>query len=203
VAVAIDSEGEITRLLAAWREGCARAGEELFDRFYTQLRRVASQRRARAPGELSLGVTEIVAEIYLRLAGQRARAYRNRQHFLAISSHLARQVLIDHARRKSRDKRGGGAISIPLPDAPCDSSALALDADELLALHDALLRLQEISELSAKIVELRFFGGLNVDQTAAVLGVGRATVVRDWRWARAWLHRQLHHGSQGHEDENP
>ena len=178
---------DVTALLAAWSNGDQAVGSPLMDTVYSELRRLARGflRRER-PGH-SLQPTALVHEAYLKLVDQRRVRWQNRAHFFAIAAHVMRRLLVDHARAHGAAKRGAGA-RVPLLDV--DASAEAPDI-EILALDAALDRLEAIDRRRSQLVELRFFGGLTVDETAVVLGVAPITVKRDWALARAWLYREL------------
>jgi RNA polymerase sigma factor (TIGR02999 family) len=135
-----------------------------------------------------------VHEAYLRLVGLNAPQWENRAHFFAIAAQLMRQILVDYARRRGAGKRGGGVGTLSLEDAEMLAPGKEKDLD-VVAIDDALKALSQIDARKAQVVELRFFGGLNFDQTAEVLGVSAATVARDWSTARAWLYREMSHGS--------
>ena len=184
----IDGPGEVTRLLAAIRSGQAQA-DELIPLVYRELRQLAaSYLRRERPGH-TLQPTALVHEAYIKLAGQSAD-YQNRSHFFGIAAQTMRRILIDHYREHDAGKRGGGLPKLTLDDAlqgtPADE-----DAADVLDLDRALTRLAQIDPRQAQMLELRFFGGLSVDETAEVLGVARRTVLRDWRVAQAWLRREL------------
>ncbi len=175
---------DVTELLLAWRQGDAAALQELVPLVYRELRRLAhAQRRGEPPGEI-LQTTGLVHEAYLRIVDADRVPWQNRAHFFAIAARLMRQVLVDEARRRVAAKRGGADRPLPLQD--------ALDASprrprELVALDDALAALERVDARRAKVVELRYFGGLSVKETAEVLEVSADTVTRDWNRARVWL----------------
>ncbi len=178
-----------TKLLLAWSEGEAEAGEQLFGWAYPQLHRIARQRLLHAPVDITFGTTDLVHETYLRLVGQTRVRWQSRNHFLAVSTRLIQRVLADHARRRGRRKRGGGeAVHVTL-----DHVQLTVDVPriEQLDLNRALELLARINPTAVRIVKLRYSAGLSLDATAKVLGLGRATVVRNWRFARIWLERRL------------
>jgi len=178
--------GRITELLAAWAGGDETARDDLFPLVYEELRSLA-KRRHRMHDE-TLRPTALVHEVYLRLAGREKITIRDRQHFFALASTAMRQISIDLARRRLAAKRGGGVAVIELQD----SDAHILTTPEaIIALHEALNNLASIDARLAKIVELRFFGGLSVEETAELLGVSARTIKRDWRKARAFLQARL------------
>ena len=182
---------EITQLLADWGRGDASALDRLAPLVHAELRRIARRQMSRERPGHTLQATALVNEAYLRLAGpDGAQAeWQGRAHFYAVAAQVMRHVLIDHARARARDKRGGpGAVQVTLGEAE------ALDARraaELLALDEALRELQTLDPQKVKIVELRYFGGLSVEEAAEVLGVAPVTVLRDWKIAKAWLLREL------------
>ena len=177
----------VTELLVAWSAGDEESLKRLTPLVYDELRRLARRHLARERGE-SLQPTALVHEAYLRLLDQRSVNWQNRAHFFAIAARLMRRILIDHARRRVAERRGGGAVHVPLDDA----GQVSLErSGELLALDEALDELATVDARKSQVVELRFFGGLSVQETAAALGVSEVTVIRDWSTARAWLHRSI------------
>ncbi|MEM8934620.1 MAG: ECF-type sigma factor [Acidobacteriota bacterium] len=185
---------EITDLLHTWRASDQEADREaLIERLYPELRRLA-QSRLRDRSDVSLQATELVHELYVRLFAQRHLDFANRSHFFAICGRLLRRALLDHARHRSRRKRGGDAVEVPLSD---DEVTLIADGRTLdvLMLDTAIGRLEAVDPVAARVVELRFFAGMSHDETAEVLGIGRATVGRSWRFARAFLRRQMDDGA--------
>lgn len=181
--------GEVTRLLEAYAGGDEAAFGRLFDCIYGELKRVARGQRHRLPGAgATLGTTALVHEAYLKLAGGDAGAGRNRGHFLAIAARAMRHILVDHARHVGRVKRGGGLARVALDEA---DAMLLPEAERLLALDQALARLQAIEPRLVRTVECRHFLGLTEEETAAALGVSLRTVQRDFRAASLWLKREL------------
>ena len=180
---------EITRLLDAHRAGAPDALDRLMPLVYGELRRIAHRHLSRGRGPETIHTTALVHEAYLRLAGPTPPAAADRAHFFAIASTAMRHVLVDYARRRTALKRGGGAHATTLSGA----KGLAVDAraEEVLALDDALGRLAALDERLARVVEMRFFGGMEVEEVAAALGVSDRTVKRDWRKARAFLQVEL------------
>ena len=181
---------DVTRMLREWGDGNADALEGLMPLVYDELRKQAGRfLRKERPGH-TLQTTALIHETYLKLVDQREANWASRTHFFAISARLMRRILIDHARKKHRDKRGGSdAVRVTL-----DESVVLLDEQQnidLIALDQALDRLSAIDEQQVRVVELRYFSGLSLEDTAAALNVSRTTVVNDWRMARAWLHREL------------
>jgi RNA polymerase sigma factor (TIGR02999 family) len=180
---------DVTQLLRAWRAGDASAGERLLPIVYAELHRRATSAMRREDAGHTLQPTALVNEAYMRLVDQRQAEWQNRSQFYGIAAQLMRRILIDHAREHLAAKRGGGAKQVTLSgiDAAADSD----DAIEVLALHDALERLTVLDERQAKIVELRYFAGLSVEEAAEALEISPATVKREWATARAWLKREL------------
>lgn len=179
---------KISHLLNRWGAGDREALEKLTPLVYGELRRQAARylRRER-PGH-TLQTTELINEAYLRLVDVQNVPWQGRAHFFAIAASLMRRVLVEHARRRDADKRGGSVIRVPLDEAP----EVAGESDvDLLAIDEALGRLAVIDPQQTRIVELRFFGGLSVEETAEALGVSTTTVKRDWSVARAWLRREI------------
>ncbi len=176
---------DVTMLLNAWSDGKQDALDELMPLVYQELRKLArSYLRAERP-EHTLQPTALVNEAYLRLVDQKNVRWQNRQHFFGIAAQLMRRILVDHARRRQSEKRGGGEALIPFEEA----KGVPLKARNLVALDDALKDFANIDPRSAKIVELRQFGGLSIDETAEILEISPATVKRDWTVAKAWLRR--------------
>jgi RNA polymerase sigma factor (TIGR02999 family) len=185
---ASDQPGHVTQLLERWSEGDPSALEELTPLVLGELRQLAAAylRRER-PGH-TLQATALVNEAYLRLAGQKPGRWQGRKHFYGIAARLMRQVLVEHARRRGAEKRGGGRAAVTLGHA--DEVAGSPEVD-VLAVHEALERLAAFDSQQARVVELRFFGGLSIEEAAEALGVGHATVEREWALARAWLRKEL------------
>ena len=185
---------DITELLVRWQSGDAEALNLLIPHVFGELHRLARHHLSRERGEHTLQNTALVNEVYLRLLGQ-GLAVENRVHFFAVSSHLMRQILVDHARRHRAAKRGEGFERVTLSEV----EALLPQAKncDLLALDDALTELGRADPQLIKIVELRFFGGLSIEESAVVLGISQSTVKREWTTARAWLHRELTQSASG------
>ncbi|MGC1452555.1 MAG: sigma-70 family RNA polymerase sigma factor [Candidatus Sulfotelmatobacter sp.] len=183
---------EVTQLLKAWRTGDEQALEKLTPLVYERLRRVAQKFMAgERPGHV-LQTTALVNEVYLKLVDCGQMNWQDRAHFFAVSAQLMRRILIDFARSRGYRKRGGDAIHISLDEAP--SVCQEPDAN-LVALDDALRALDAMDKRKSKVVELRFFGGLSIEETADVLKVSPETVVRDWKLAKMWLLRELSEGA--------
>jgi len=187
VAQSERSEG-ITQLLLKWSEGDNSALERLMPLVYNELRRLAVRYLRRERANHTLQPTALVNEAYLRLVDQQQVEWQNRAQFYGLAARLMRNILVDHARRRQAAKRGGEQFQI---SAEIDSQAAVAPEFEFLALHEALERLALIDPQKARIVELRFFGGLSIEETASILEIGHATVERDWKFARAWLWREL------------
>ncbi len=177
----------VARLLALWASGDLSAREELVPIVYDELRRLARRYMRGERAGHTLQATALVNEVYVRLAGIDALQWRDRAHFFAMAATLMRRVLVDYARQRARDKRGGG-VSLTSFDENRVASAPAID---IVALDDALQRLAAVDPQQSRIVELRFFAGLSVDETAEALGISAATVKRDWATAKLWLYREL------------
>jgi RNA polymerase sigma factor (TIGR02999 family) len=180
-----------TRLLAELARGAPDAAEQLLPLVYEQLHGLARNHFRRQPAAHTLQPTALVNEAYLRLIDKADAGYRGRSHFMAVAATAMRQILIDHARRKRAVKHGGGLQRIALDDAEIPADEREVD---LIALDAALRRLAEMDERKSQVVALRFFGGLGIDQVAEALGVARSTVTEDWRFARAWIVRELRDG---------
>jgi RNA polymerase sigma-70 factor (ECF subfamily) len=182
------SSHEVTALLLAWRSGDPDAHERLFERVHTELHRIASRFMAgERPGH-TLQPTALVNEAYLRLIEIEHVTWQDRAHFFAMAARVMRRILVDNARARQFQKRGGGAEKISLEEAMTVSAA---SGRELVALDDALAALAARDERKSRIVELKFFGGLNIDETAAVVGVSPDTVKRDLKMAKVWLLREI------------
>jgi RNA polymerase sigma factor (TIGR02999 family) len=179
---------DVTELLVAWSNGDRAALDSLVPLIYAELHRLASRAmRHEGPGH-TLNTTALVNEAYLRMINQQNVNWQNRAHFFAVSAQSMRNILIDMARSRNRQRRGGDATHVSLDEALVFSEERA---SELIALDDALTALGRLDERQSRIVELRYFGGLSVEETAEVLGISAATIDREWRRARAWLYSQL------------
>jgi RNA polymerase sigma factor (TIGR02999 family) len=184
-----DTRGDVTRLLGRLRAGDAGASDQLMPLIYDELRRIAgAQMRRERPGH-TLQSTAVVHEAYLRLMGEQDLDWQNRAHFFAIAAKTMRRVLLDYARQRHAGKRGGEAAR----KVDLDADLLIADErlDDVVAVDELLGRLQEMDPQQARIVELRFFAGLNVEETAEVMGISETTVKREWRSAKAWIHGNL------------
>jgi RNA polymerase sigma factor (TIGR02999 family) len=186
--------GDLTQLLIAWSRGDVRALEQLTPLVYAELRKIAHRYMNRERAGHTLQTTAVVHEAFLRLLGNPQENWQNRAHFYAIAAQMMRRILVDYARANLRAKRGGETTRVALEDIDAPVTEPALDPD-LIALDAALEKLAEIDPRRGRVVELRFFGGLSVEETAHVLQVAPDTVVRDWRVAKAWLFRYLNHAN--------
>jgi RNA polymerase sigma factor (TIGR02999 family) len=184
----MDSSDNVTRLLSAWTGGDQHALDELMPLVYAELHRIARRAWSSQQSGHTLQPTALIHEAYLRLAGRGEQSFDNRTHFFAVASMAMRQVLVNHAQASLAAKRGGGLEMIPLEEA---EHALRQEAKEVLSLHEALQRLATLDARKSRVVELRYFGGLSVEETAEALGISPVTVTRDWQAARAWLAREL------------
>ena len=188
--MAENSPPDITKLLQDWSDGRREALDAIVPLVYDELRRQARHYLRRERAEHTLQTTALVNEAYLKLVEQNRVVWQNRAHFFGIAANLMRRILVDYAKTKNRLKRGGSAENLPLEEA---FYIAATDENEidLLALDKVLNELAEIDQQQAKIVELRFFSGLSIAETAEVLKISPATVKRDWQMAKAWLHHEL------------
>ena len=185
---------EITRLLEDWSHGDRAALDQLWPLVYPELHRLARNYMRRERPDHTLQTTALVHEAYMRLVGQPARS-ESRAHFFAAAAQVMRHILVDHARGRQRAKRGGGVAAKPLEAVAVISEARS---DELLAINDALISLTALDARKGRVFELRYFGGMSVDEAAQVLQISSRTVARDWNLAKAWLGREL---SKGVQDE--
>jgi RNA polymerase sigma-70 factor (ECF subfamily) len=180
---------DVTELLRCFRKGNSEAGAKLIPLVYEELRRMARRYMRQERSDHILQTTALIHEAYLRLVEQRETNWQNRAHFLAVAAQLMRRILVDHARASETTKRGGDAERVSL-----DEECVAWSPEksrELIALDESLKRLAQLSPRQSQIVEMRFFGGLTVEETAEVLQITPRTVKRDWSVARAWLHREV------------
>lgn len=188
----LSEPNEITQLLVASRAGDAEALNRLLPFVYDELRKLAGHYLRRERSDHTLQPTALVHEAYLRLIDQNV-SWQNRAHFFGVAAQMMRRILVDYARGRLAAKRGSGGAKVSLDDALNLSDERAGD---FVALDDALQRLAEFDPQKSKIVELRFFGGLSVEEAAEVLGIGTATVTRQWKMAKAWLYQQVSQGTQ-------
>jgi RNA polymerase sigma-70 factor, ECF subfamily len=192
--------GEVTRLLKAMNAGDAAAGEQLLPLVYKELHRIAEAYMRRERPDHTLQATALIHEAYLRLVGEEVD-WRDRGHFVGLAAHVMRRVLVDYARQHNAERRAGGLQRVEMED----NFAISPERlDEVLFLDTALARLKEVSPRQAQVVELRYFGGLSVEQIAAMLGVAPRSVKRDWSLARMFLYRELRPGAplpEGKDEE--
>lgn len=182
------SNHDVTRLLSDWSNGDRRALDELLPLVYEELRRLAGAYLRREREAHTLQSTALVHEAFLRMVNQRDVEWHGRAHFFGIAAQMIRRILVDHARAQRTAKRGSGAVMLELDESIAASQQRDLD---LIALDDALSRLGAMDRRQGRIVELRFFAGLSVEDTAEVMGISTATVKREWASARAWLFREV------------
>ena len=185
-------EPSVGDLLAGWRNREPEARDRLLPLVYDELHRLAHRYMKDERGDHTLQTTALINEMYVRLVGLERMEFRDRAHFIAMAATLMRQVLVDHARRAARDKRGGGVCVTSLDDHDVAGSDRSID---VVALDQALDRLAVLDAQQSRVVELRFFGGLSVEETAEALDISPATVKREWAMAKAWLHQQLAAGA--------
>ena len=179
---------DVTQLLGDWAGGDAAALNQVLPLVYDELRRMAHRYMAQERGDHTLQATALVNEVYLKLKDGHAPACQNRAHFLAIAAQMMRRILVDYARRHTTQKRGGGEVEVSLDEAMWVSPE---KSDEMLALDEALTRLEQVDRRRSQIAVLRFFSGLTAEEIAEALGVSVETVHRDWRLTRAWLQREI------------
>jgi RNA polymerase sigma factor (TIGR02999 family) len=182
------SGGEMTMLLARWSTGDRKALDEIFPYVYDDLRRLAAGQLRHERKDHTLQTTALVHESYLRLIGREGASIETRSQFFAVAAQVLRRVLVDHARKRRRQKRGGDAITWVIDESLDAAAGRGLD---LVRLDDALTDLSNMDRRQAEIVEMKFFGGLEMDEIANIVGVSTSTVKRDWASARAWLLREL------------
>jgi RNA polymerase sigma factor (TIGR02999 family) len=184
---------DVTALLGEWSRGDRTALNQLLPLVYAELRQVASRHLRRERADHSLQPTALVHEVYLRLVDQRQGDWENRAHFFGVAAQVMRRILVDHARRHGASKRGSGVRCVAIDEA---KDVAAANQIPILALDHALDGLEKVDAELARIVELRAFGGLTIDEAAQVLGVSPSTAKRDWRTAKAWLNRELGSGAR-------
>ena len=185
----MDEAPNITRMLREWSGGNREVLEDLMPLVYTELHRQAARFLSRERRDHTLQTTALINEAFLKLIDQREVNWESRTHFFAIAANLMRRILVDYARAKKREKRGGDAVKLPLEEA-----VLVAGKEknvDLIGLDEALTRLEKIDERQARIVELRYFADLTLEETAKTLGISRTTVADDWAMAKAWLRREL------------
>ncbi len=188
--MAAPSPKEVTRLLIDWGNGDQAALDELIPLVYAELRRLAGRYMRRESQDHTLQTSALINEAYLRLIDQKSVQWQNRAHFFGVAAQLMRRILVDHARSRSRAKRGGGAQMVSL----VEQAVMSEEVAEVIALDEALNNLAEMDPRKSQIVELKFFGGLTTEEVAEVLKVTTRTVEREWRKAKAWLHRAISKG---------
>lgn len=179
---------QVTSLLHAWSQGDEAALQQLIPIVYEELRRVAKRQMASERPSHTLQTTALIHEVYVRLVDVPSASIRNRAHFFAMCARLMRNVLVDFARSRQYQKRGGGAVHVTLDEA---LHVTANSDPDLVAIDDALARLSAVDRRKGQVVELRFFGGLSVEETAIALDISPETVMRDWKFAKSWLLREL------------
>lgn len=189
------SPTEVTQLLVAWSNGDSSARDALMPLVHDELRRLAHRYMGRERGNHTLQTSALVNEAYLRLIDQKDVHWQNRAHFFGIAARIMRRILVDYARKRGFAKRGGNLQPVTLDEAMIVSPERAA---EVVALDDALNCLAELDQRKSQIIELRFFGGLSIEETAEVLGVSAGTVMRDWTFAKAWLRREI--TNQNHDN---
>lgn len=191
------SPQEVTRLLADWGKGDRSALDKLLPLVHAELRKIARRQISQERPGHTLQATALINEAYLKLIGQGGFEWHNRAHFFAVCAQIMRHILIDHARAHGREKRGGGAIRVSLQDA--DAAVMEGEkAEHLIALEDALRSLERVDPQKGRIVELRYFGGLSIEETAEVMNISPRTVRREWQRSKAWLYRMI---TEGNADE--
>ncbi len=186
----LPNRNDVTQLLVRWRQGDANAESALMDAVYPVLKQIAAQRMSKRDAAV-FSVTELVNESYLRLADQREVAFANRAHFFAISARVIRRVLIDQVRERLAEKRGADWEHVSLGHAIDETDRKALASDDLLAIDQALINLEAVQPRAAKVVEMRYFAGMTLEEVAEASGMSLTTVKRDWQFAMAFLHDQL------------
>jgi RNA polymerase sigma factor (TIGR02999 family) len=179
---------DLTHLLIQWSKGDSAALDALVPLVYDELRRLAQLYLSREKPGHTLSSTALVHEAYLRLVKQKDVSWQNRAHFFGVAARMMRRILVDHARRRGYAKRGGGTLTLSLDETMAPAPERQMD---LVALDDALETLAKLDERQSRMVELRFFGGLSIEETSEVLGVSAPTVKREWASARAWLYREI------------
>jgi RNA polymerase sigma factor (TIGR02999 family) len=178
----------VTELLAAWSGGHRDALDQLTPLVYDELRRIARRQMRRERPGVTLQTTALIHEAYLRLVDQNRAQWRDRAHFFAVAAQLMRRIAVDHARARLAGKRGGGFVQVPLIEGDIPTE---YRDGEMLALNEALSHLEALDAQQCRVVELRFFGGLTIEETAAAMSISPATVKREWSSARAWLYQEV------------
>lgn len=183
-----DSRDAVTALLVRWNDGDVAARDVLVPLVYNELRRVAQKNLAGQRSDHTLQATALVHEAYLRLVNRKTANWQGRAHFFALAAQMMRQILVDHARMRNTAKRGGGTLTLLVEDAPAGEAAINLD---LIGLDKAMKRLAALDPRQSQIVELRFFGGLSIEEAARVVDISPATAKREWATARVWLQHAM------------
>jgi RNA polymerase sigma factor (TIGR02999 family) len=194
----MEPSNEITELLIAWSGGDKNALDQVMQIVYEELHRLAHRHLAKERQDHTLQTTALVNEAYLKLIDQKSVKWQSRSHFFALSSQLMRRILVDYARSRQYAKRGGGASALPLDEALIVAPERAA---EMIALDEALTELAKHDERKARIVELRFFAGMSIEETAELLRVSPGTVMKDWTLAKAWLQREMERSKADQNDE--
>jgi RNA polymerase sigma-70 factor (ECF subfamily) len=189
--MSLDTSEDISALLFAWCQGSDEALRRLISVVYPEMRRIARQHLARRSPNNTLQSAALADEAYLKLIRARGIQCESRVHFFALCAQIIRRILVDHARSQGRAKRGGNALQVTLDEAVLPARASGV---EMLSLNDALVSLSQIDPRKSRVVELRYFGGLSVEESAEVLQISPETVMRDWKMAKAWLFRELNRG---------
>jgi len=185
-------QGEVTRLLADWSSGDQGALNKIMPLVYGELHRIARRAWSQQPNSNTLQPTALINEAYLKLANVENATFQDRCHFFAVASKAMRQILVNHAKSRLSDKRGRGAAHVSIDDV---QPAVHQEASEIVALHEALEALQAVDPRKSMVVEMRYFGGLSIEETAEAMGISIGTVNRDWRLARSWLIREMNRES--------
>jgi RNA polymerase sigma factor (TIGR02999 family) len=188
----MDPQGEVTTLLAAWGKGDPTALNQLIPLVYAELHRIARRLWNQHPQNNTLQPTALINEAYLKLVNAENTTFQDRSHFFAVASTAMRQILVNHAKSRLTAKRGGGRADIPLDEI---QRAVDQEAADIVSLHEALEALEAVDPRKSKVVEMRYFGGLSIEETAEALGISIGTVNRDWRLARSWLIREMNRES--------
>jgi len=187
------SPNAVTELLVRWNEGDLASRDALIPLVYDELRRIAQKHLAGQRSDHTLQATALVHEAYMRLVNRKAVNWQGRTHFFALSAQMMRQILVDHARMRKASKRGGGAVTLVLEEAVGYAKGASLD---LIELDNAMKRLASLDPRQCQIVELRFFGGLSIEEAARVVDISPATAKREWATARVWLHHAMEEGAE-------
>jgi RNA polymerase sigma-70 factor (ECF subfamily) len=185
-------QGEVTRLLAAWSSGDQSALNQMMPLVYAELHRIARRAWSQRPDNNTLQPTALINEAYLKLANAEKASFQDRCHFFAVASKAMRQILVNHAKSRISEKRGSGQVNVSLDDV---QPAVHQEAAEIVALNEALEALHAVDPRKSTVVEMRYFGGLSIEETAEAMGVSVSTVNRDWRLARSWLIREMNRES--------